>query len=54
MSQPGVEYIEVHYPQGDAILIYDRSQTTAQEVVQAVQDKEPDVEITIEADSPLP
>ncbi len=53
-SQPGVKQVAVHFPQGDTILIYDRSQTTAQKVAQAVLDQRPDLTITIEADRPLP
>ncbi len=46
--------MEVHYPEGDAVLVYDGNRTTPERVVQALHDILPSVEIFIEADRPLP
>lgn len=46
--------MEVHYPEGDAVLVYDGNRTTSERVVQALHDALPDVEIFIKADRPLP
>ncbi len=46
--------MEVHYPEGDAVLVYDGNRTTPEQVIKAVNNTLPDVEIFIDNDHPLP
>ncbi|MBI4283578.1 MAG: hypothetical protein HY663_03815 [Chloroflexi bacterium] len=46
--------MEVRYPEGDAVLVYDGERTTPERVVKALHDLLPGVEVFIKVDRPLP
>lgn len=45
--------MEVHYPEGDAVLVYDGDRTTPERVGQALHDIFPDMEFFIDTDRPF-
>ena len=53
MSQPGVSHIEFHWPEKTGTLIYNSNQTSAQAVVNLIEEKSKR-KFTVVADRPLP
>lgn len=39
MSQPGVTHIEAHFPEGTGVLVYDSSKTSAEAIVNLINEK---------------